>query len=544
MQVPIFRRLLPLLPVALTILGSASAAQAVAGESPQVFRFDNGIFDQTRAITVDKAGNIYLAGTSQVPDTPITFAVVKLDAQGALVWRQTYSGSSGGNAGIAMAVAVDDAGNVYAAGGIGTDSLFNDLLVVKLNSDGVEQWAQRTDIGITDLFTEVAVDKSGAVYASGFFDRTWVTQAYSSDGQVLWTRRHRGVGSGRNVVRDMAVAPNGNLVVVGDTENTGDGVTNDIDVVTYDPQGAIVWQRRFTDTDISDEQARDMDIDPAGRITITGTLTKIVSPEAIPTPLTLQYDASGALLRRINAGGAAVDVDAAGNAYLAGAFPLTPKLSTVAKFDASGAPVWATPLTFRDVDDPEIAAIAVDSAGQVTVAGNFRGNSTSGFDYVTIRYAADGPELWRHRFSSTDNSEDRVAGLVIDGQDAALVGGSSNNLGDSDMVTLRFPAGVTPVAPPEGPTQLTATAQPRHAINLSWIDNSGNEDGFRIERCVGGVFSCHPEDFAEIAVVGPNTTTFLDTFLKARQEYTYRVRAFNADGNSVYSDTASAVPGR
>jgi hypothetical protein len=77
------------------------------------------------------------------------------------------------------------------------------------------------------------------------------------------------------------------------------------------------------------------------------------------------------------------------------------------------------------------------------------------------------------------------------------------------------------------------------AINLAWTDNSSNETGFKIERCQGA--GC--TNFAEIAQVGANTTTYVDTGLLPLVTYTYRVRAFNSGGNSGYSNTASSTPG-
>ncbi|MDQ7053074.1 MAG: fibronectin type III domain-containing protein [candidate division KSB1 bacterium] len=40
----------------------------------------------------------------------------------------------------------------------------------------------------------------------------------------------------------------------------------------------------------------------------------------------------------------------------------------------------------------------------------------------------------------------------------------------------------------------------------------------------------------EIAQVGANVTNYSDTGLNPNSTYTYRVRAFNADGNSGYSN--------
>jgi titin len=87
---------------------------------------------------------------------------------------------------------------------------------------------------------------------------------------------------------------------------------------------------------------------------------------------------------------------------------------------------------------------------------------------------------------------------------------------------------------PNPPSNLTATANSAIQVSLAWSDNSGNEDGFRIERC--DTNNC--TNFAQIAQVGPNTTTFTNTGLTRNKFYRYRVRAFNLTGNSAYSNIA------
>lgn len=69
-------------------------------------------------------------------------------------------------------------------------------------------------------------------------------------------------------------------------------------------------------------------------------------------------------------------------------------------------------------------------------------------------------------------------------------------------------------------------------VNLSWVDNANNEQGFRIERCQNNNCS----NFVQIAQVGANVTTFSNTGLSGNKTYRYRVRAFNATGNSAYSN--------
>lgn len=86
---------------------------------------------------------------------------------------------------------------------------------------------------------------------------------------------------------------------------------------------------------------------------------------------------------------------------------------------------------------------------------------------------------------------------------------------------------------PEAPFNLMATAISATQVDLSWTDNSNNEDGFRIERESGdGVF-------VEIGTVGPNITIFHDAGLTKNTQYAYRVRSYNDLGNSDYSHTVT-----
>lgn len=92
------------------------------------------------------------------------------------------------------------------------------------------------------------------------------------------------------------------------------------------------------------------------------------------------------------------------------------------------------------------------------------------------------------------------------------------------------------VLPPVAPTNLVATATSSSSINLKWKDNSLNETGFQIER---GTASAGP--FTPIASVGANVSSFNNTGLTPNKTYYYRVRATNSNGNSPYSNVASAT---
>ena len=92
--------------------------------------------------------------------------------------------------------------------------------------------------------------------------------------------------------------------------------------------------------------------------------------------------------------------------------------------------------------------------------------------------------------------------------------------------------------PPNGdPSGLTATAVSSSQINLAWTSGSTNQDGFAIERCTGT--GC--TNFAEIARTAASATSYANTGLASNTTYNYRVRAFNGDGYSNYSNTAGAT---
>jgi hypothetical protein len=112
-----------------------------------------------------------------------------------------------------------------------------------------------------------------------------------------------------------------------------------------------------------------------------------------------------------------------------------------------------------------------------------------------------------------------------------------NGSGDSGPSPLAS-ATTQQLPAPSAPTNLGATAISSSQINLSWTDTSDNEDGFKIERCTG--LNC--SNFAQVAQVGANAESYSDiTGLSASTTYTYRVRAYNAGGNSGYSNTANAT---
>lgn len=129
--------------------------------------------------------------------------------------------------------------------------------------------------------------------------------------------------------------------------------------------------------------------------------------------------------------------------------------------------------------------------------------------------------------------------LVVAGTNVLAVEvhqGASNSSDISfDLSLIGSQSGTTPTLP-AAPTNLTATATSSSQIQLTWTDNANNETGYKVERSTNGV------DFVEIAPSLGNVTSFTDSNVSAGVKYFYRVRAYNAAGNSGYSNIASATP--
>lgn len=87
---------------------------------------------------------------------------------------------------------------------------------------------------------------------------------------------------------------------------------------------------------------------------------------------------------------------------------------------------------------------------------------------------------------------------------------------------------------PFPPTELSLQAMSATEIDMIWKSNSTDEDGFVIERRTGIAGS-----YAEIGRVGRRMTAYFDRGLTPGTTYYYRVRAYNARGQSPFSNEAA-----
>jgi hypothetical protein len=134
--------------------------------------------------------------------------------------------------------------------------------------------------------------------------------------------------------------------------------------------------------------------------------------------------------------------------------------------------------------------------------------------------------VWTERFHGIDGVYNDMA--FGNGTFVAAGAGGSHDGAETIQSDIIFNA----------PTSLTATATLSSSITLAWNDNNDNETGFKIERKLGGCSSATV--WSQIKTVGTNVKTTASTGLTADTTYSHRVRAYNAAGNSAYSNCASA----
>jgi hypothetical protein len=92
-----------------------------------------------------------------------------------------------------------------------------------------------------------------------------------------------------------------------------------------------------------------------------------------------------------------------------------------------------------------------------------------------------------------------------------------------DAVMMLEPNDGKPSKPGQ-PSNVRASVNGKQ-VDLQWRDNAYNESGFHIERGINGVYT-------KIGSVGANVTRFSDTGLTTVADVEYRVRAYNAQGES------------
>jgi hypothetical protein len=126
----------------------------------------------------------------------------------------------------------------------------------------------------TDVAVGMVVDASANTYVTGtsrglgpFTDIA--TIKYDPDGKVLWTKRYNGTGQGNDEASGIAVDNAGNVYVTGWSYVPGSSY--DYATVKYAPDGNLLWEMRYNGPMNGSDYAHAIAVDDNGNVYVTGT---------------------------------------------------------------------------------------------------------------------------------------------------------------------------------------------------------------------------------------------------------------------------------
>ena len=232
-----------------------------AGDQQWIAEYHGGSgADEPAAIVVDKAGNAYVTGTTQICQGS-DYLTLKYNSAGQEQWVARYSGPQE-PLDAAKAIAVDNSGNVYVTG-----RSFNDYATIKYNATGQQQWAAREVGGEGNA---IALDGAGNVYVTGRKAADYGTIKYNAAGQQQWLARYNGPpGNGSDVATAIVLDDASNVYVTGRSERTTFG-DSDYATVKYNSAGQQQWVVRYNGPGNTDDRAAAMAIDGLDNIYVTG----------------------------------------------------------------------------------------------------------------------------------------------------------------------------------------------------------------------------------------------------------------------------------
>lgn len=261
---------------------------------------------------------------------------------------------------------------------------------------GTDKFDQANGVAVRDFNVYVAGDAWGALPGQGVEfpnERSAFVRKYDRDGNIAWTHQFGGNTTGEDTVTGIATTANA-VYVAGWTAGVLPGQStlsdqHDAFVVKYDVNGAQQWMRQFgTESSV---EALAVTADDSG-VYVVGAVDCCGSP----FPGTLGSTGADAFLR---------------------------------KYSPDGAVLWTR--QFGSVDVDRATAVFVDVNG-VYVAGTTNGEFAGPRgqqDGFIAKFDANGGELWRRQFGTTDSNEE-VNAITVGASGVYVGGRTSGSLTD------------------------------------------------------------------------------------------------------------------
>jgi hypothetical protein len=171
--------------------------------------------------------------------------------------------------------------------------------------------------------------------------------------------------------------------------------------------------------------------------------------------------------------------------------------------------------------------LTANTRSQSRIALDWRDNATNEQGFRIERRLEDGP--WSAVAEVGANVRRYVSTGLSPGTTYGFRVASFNAVGTSDYSNEAAAKTFASALKPRPPSDVVARLAAADEIGLSWRDNANNEQGFRIERKIG------TGPWTQVSEVGPDVISLTDRDLKPNTVYRYRVRAFNANGNSGFA---------
>jgi len=478
--------------LALVCLMSVFAGTAHADWSDQFSLpgADGGV----RAVAKDASGNIYIAGDFTSVGKTVANRIAKWDGS---AWSALGTGMNS----IVFALAFDSAGNLYAGGSFTTAGGVPASYIAKW--DGSAWSALGT--GMNNTVNALAFDSAGNLYAGGSFTTAGGVPAkyIAKWNGSAWSALGTGMN---NTVLALAVDSVSNLYAGGWFSTAGG-----LSVSNIAKWNGSAWSALGTGMN---NTVNALAVDSAGNLYAGGAFT---AAGGVPSSYIGKW--SGITAPSV----VSVSSPTANGSYNAGG-----TVSVTVTFSEAVNVAGGTPQLTLETGTTDAVVNYSSGSGTATLTFTYTvaaGHTSADLDYVsTSSLALNGAAI-----KNLAGTADAVLTLPAPGA-ANSLGANKNIVIDTTAVPPLPPAGL-----PDAPSGLTAEPVSHEAIQLRWTDNSDNENGFIIERWSLGT------SWVAVGVAVANATSYTDSPLSYSREYHYRIRAYNAGGNSDYSNETSAV---